>query len=973
MPVTSQIFNPEATFVRLEVERQPDVALLNQATMIGDIALRRVIILGIPGAGKTTLVEALHNTNPKINYISLGEISRNLDPDSMERKALDDLFAVGSPVGPSDLFLDLLEPHIDSAMGSGGGFILDGMPKKEAEVGPLLNFLAAKRATPEAIISCEVNAVVAYSRVLERPDRDGDPDNMEVFLNRTQVYLRSLENFKERLGNGGVPLLVVDTEKHSAASASFAINAIAKSSEAKPKFITKETATALIAEALAEHDDAKALNTYGVLFDDLLPEIDHAKACAIESDDDRLAYIEVALLLSEPSLKSTPLFLERLASNYIKTTLMSVSHLYESLQEELQLRHNGATEFSSADVADIFNQQLRLKTLIDTLQEEIIANESIESLTAKEAAANISELSHIENILKTRAVELGVDPADVSALDLMKLQPKLWGQLTSNQTIFSQDLNYRREANGIPGSHHSLLPFTKNKRAMSANSMGDYVPFIEAVSASENKYSSTFGFIHFIGMDDAGVAFGVEYPIMMHDSRLLALDSPIINRVLIQTDAFYGNHDLWHNLLPVFSKSFILHHPDAPLSYGDRLPGYLEFGNGLRSEKEEYEIGVAMAHATTQQERFRLDSKFEAQQTKLLIDSLESLKMLPEELRDRCDPVEAQGIVDYLACSIATKAYNVFPDNHQIYGTIERHLIELGVKQLEITSVEVSALLLSQGLLDKNKAAEIAGLNIADIDMLESLIREDPQFSSKLIKDCIDSTIPGRESGAEHIVGALRRWGVIATLADEPTAKLGVLDKSRWLAMTAPQRKQLKGHMEKVHGKSGYLFNSTVISDPRDLVLVQKQALGPDMAEYEYRMGVRRENQELGYRLYSLMFDDDQDVERLSRAELELLRKSSDTGQKLFANEALLGLDKLLDSLVKNTYSAGEDLISYLDSYAESLEIGENNKLALNRSIKDILDKYRELSQRELVHQQQRGISYADSARKINDEHMDIA
>ena len=68
--------------------------------------------------------------------------------------------------------------------------------------------------------------------------------------------------------------------------------------------------------------------------------------------------------------------------------------------------------------------------------------------------------------------------------------------------------------------------------------MGNYLPFVEAVSAGEGEFSSTFGFIHPIGMNKKGKLLGVEYPIMMHDQRLLDLKSPTIVDFLRTVDAF---------------------------------------------------------------------------------------------------------------------------------------------------------------------------------------------------------------------------------------------------------------------------------------------------------------------------------------------------------------------------------------------------------------------------------------------------
>lgn len=946
-------------------------------TDMGRLATMPVILLGIPGAGKTTLSNELQAIDPNINYISLGDISRSLDPESAHRKELDRLFALGKPVGLPELFLDIVEPHIDRAIDRSGGFILDGIPKKEEEINPLLRFLAEKDANPELVISCEVSPMLAYKRIVDRSAREGDPDTMNIFLNRTKVYLRDLDSFKTGLTNDGeIPLLVMDTSKHAPEPAARAVIALAGigSIEIDQGSETRSEQTRLY-ESLKSGNRADALRVIGPAFDDTLHNVDYGVLADPEATrEDKQAYVEAAMLLNDPRLQETPKFLSRMAGNYIDTTLMSIEHIHDSLLEEVTLRHG--EDFSEDHVVDVFSQQIMLKETIRALQEEIMSGHDLEALTEQEIQANLPELEHVENVLKSRAVNFGLNPDDISVSELMKLQPKLWGQLTSNKILFSPDLNYRRMANGIPGSHHSLLPFTQNKRALSANSMGEYIPFIEAVSATENEYSSTFGFIHFVGMDENGEAFGVEYPIMMHDRKLLSLGSPTVEEILKITDSFYFNHDLWHNMIPVYSSSFILHHPDAPLSFGGRLPAYKNFGLGMRSEKEEYEIGVAMSHARTQHERFAADPDVRSEQVGLLIDALSKLEGLNDELATKCTPEEIEGIVDYLASRIATKAYNVFPDDDPIYVEIKDRLHDLGVKPMELVAGAVADLLYMQGLLDPEKTENIlATFGVEATEEIRGAISGNTVIANTLIKECVDTTKQDRESGAEFIVEALESWGVLRALSEEPAVELDVIQKSRWLAMVAPQRQQLKGHMEKVHGKPGYKFNDEILEDPRDLVLMQKVALDADKNEYKYRQRARQENQRLSYEIYSLMFNDDQDMHSSVRSAFDALRLSSDIGLRLFSKEAAGMLDTVMHELVANTYGDLSEELDYLESYADSIisKADADTGRELSRTIRSVVRKYQMLAEREREHQRILGIKYSNASQQLTDENMTIS
>ena len=947
-------------------------------TDLGRLAAMNVVLLGIPGAGKTTLADELQILDENITYISLGEISRNLDPDSSQRKELDRLFSLGKPVGIPELFLDIVEPHIDRAISNGGGFLLDGIPKKAEEIDPLLHFLGEKNALPDLIVSCELPPVVAYARTTARLARAGDPDTTEIFLNRTKTYLRDMDTFKDALSNNGErPVIILDTDRHSPVAAARATLMLAglRREQVSENESREAVQITRLHEYLQNDNREEAFRIIGQEFDGTLKNIDYGMVFRSDMTyEDRTAYIEAAFLLQDPRLQDTPYFLKRLTENYISNTLGSIEHLYDSLKQEVGLRYGES--FTEDNVRDVYSQQLGLRDTIQELQERIVTGESLETLTNSEIALNLAELFHIEKVLVNRAVEYGLDPSDGDIETLMRLQPKLWAQLTSNQILFAPDNNYRSRSNGIQGSHHSLLPFTRNIRAMAANSMGQYIPFIEAVSATENKFSSTFGFIHFVGMDENGEAFGVEYPIMMHDRRLLDLKSQTINDVLKMTDEFYGNHDLWHNLLPVFSKNFILHHPDAPLSYGGRLKSYTDFGRDLREEKEEYEIGMAMMHARTQQERFAENPALRKRQETLILDSLDTLLNLPMELQGKCTPEEIDDIVDYLACKAATKAYNVFPDNDPIYTIIKEKLTALAVKPQPVSSSEVAELLLMQGLLNEEELSNILpNDHYPTLQEKRTAIHSDDTLASAVIRTSIDPTNEKRESGAEYLVETMQAWGILETLGTNPKAHLDVIQKSRWLAMTAPQRQQLKGHMEKVHGKAGYQFDDQTFTEPRDLILIQQNALRVDESEYQYRIAARQTNQQLSYGIYSLLFDDKQALHKESRAALDSLRTSKDTGQQLFAREATSMLDKIMHELVSNTYAPLDDELEYLESFSNaSADRGDNEQsVTLASTIRSILNQYRALAQQEHDHQHDKGITYVDASKRLTDEQMTIS
>lgn len=186
---------------------------LSEKEILYELSKKNIILLGIPGAGKTTLINDLQAKCTDINYISVGDISRNLPINSPERQYLNELFKKETPVGDPYFFLQLVETYIDNAINNEQGFILDGIPKKAEEIQPLKDFLAFKGITTDVVISCELPADEAYQRITLRDDRSGDEDSMAIFMNRTKIYLDNIDSFKTQLTEDGSNLIVLNTQQ----------------------------------------------------------------------------------------------------------------------------------------------------------------------------------------------------------------------------------------------------------------------------------------------------------------------------------------------------------------------------------------------------------------------------------------------------------------------------------------------------------------------------------------------------------------------------------------------------------------------------------------------------------------------------------------------------------------------------------------------------------------------------------------
>lgn len=925
-----------------------------------------IILLGIPGAGKTTLANNLSTINPDVNYISVGEISRSLPADSEQRKYLDQLFQAGSPVGIPEFFLDLIEPYVDACASKGEGFILDGIPKKHEEMQPLMTFMKNKGITIDMAVSCEVDPLHAYERVSERGPRHNDNDSMEVFANRTKIYLENLSIFKNTLQNEGAQLVTIDTTKLNESECAehfIAAVQLTRGESRQPEEIDFTEMISILTEAISAHDKTKIAVLLARHFDDTFTDIEDYSSIICDTPEMTRAYLEQKFLARDPLLAHTPYFLDKTVQNYLDTTLNSIFHVSQSLLDETAAL---AEEADPETIRNLVLEQLATRELLKNLQESMVDGRNFQDVINEEISLNSPDLEHTVRYLEDIADRYGVNKQLLTVDSIMKTQPELWGMLTSRRLLRATDTNYRRMANGVADSHHSLLPYNSTPRAMLANSMSNYLPFIEAISSSEYKYSSTFGFVHLIGMDDQGEAYSVEYPLMMYDRRLTTIGSSVLDETLEQIDSIYSNHDLWHNLIPVYADHFILHHPDAPLSYGGRRDEYLQFGKLMRSQKEEYEIGVAMAHAKTQQEQFAGNPILKDTQVGIVRSILSGSHELYNDLTAKgVSSTEAIDIVDFTVTKAIARLYNVLPPTDEIYHELGEHMKQLQLPKVVVDISDVAKILLQQGLVDRNALA------VGQSTLTNEDITADRALCIQVIKQARPD-MPHREPDAEYIYEALRDIGII-DMAENSTIELDGLEKVRWVAMKAPQREQLKGHMEKVHAKMGQfrLGADAAIADVRELIVMQQEALNKDAAHYLYRTSARKDNQRLSYETYSILFDDNQSTMAQARTELHELIYSGDAATQALGAKIASEIDSIIESLSSSSYAHTPDRIKEFQEIAIYLEAADYRNLAL--ALTQVSQKYLALHLNEARYQASLGTDYPNAAKNILNDQMSIA
>ena len=370
---------------------------ISDKEVLSALTKKNIIILGIPGAGKTTLVERLKKLDEDINYISVGDISRNLEPDSPERLYLDELFKSEAPIGDPRFFIELIEKDIDTALEDGKGFVLDGIPKKHEEVQPLLDFFESKGICTDAVILCKIDALEAYDRISSRDTRPGDQDSMATFINRTGVYLNDIDEFKDKLTLRGAPILELDTSNLDEDQCVEHLIAMARLNMNKQESLSYDINNLVM--ALQRGDRAEAAAELAPIFDEVsgqrLPYKELFSSDTTETQ--KMAIIEKSLLMQDPELSYTPKLLSRLADNYKSTTLGSIEHLVTSIIQELEAQSLPATEHS---VDAIVQEQLETKLLISELQKSLIDGKNFSHVIEGEINVNSEELRFISNALK---------------------------------------------------------------------------------------------------------------------------------------------------------------------------------------------------------------------------------------------------------------------------------------------------------------------------------------------------------------------------------------------------------------------------------------------------------------------------------------------------------------------------------------------------------------------------------------------
>ncbi len=164
-----------------------------------------IVMMGLPGAGKSTLVNSI---KPKPNYISLGEITRReLQTDSDLSKQIMAQFEHNNSWS-ADFVISIVAPHIVKFKDV--GFILDGLPRQRSEAEELVAWANRNGVRLDLALYLDVREEVALQRISQRDSSDR-LETPERYGKRMQAYLDERPLFSAIIDANVEKSLSIDT------------------------------------------------------------------------------------------------------------------------------------------------------------------------------------------------------------------------------------------------------------------------------------------------------------------------------------------------------------------------------------------------------------------------------------------------------------------------------------------------------------------------------------------------------------------------------------------------------------------------------------------------------------------------------------------------------------------------------------------------------------------------------------------
>lgn len=168
----------------------------------------KIILLGLPGAGKTSLINEIKKTTP-VNYVSIGEITRNhLEKNSLMAPRLRELFETSDP-WPSDFSVELVMPYLLNS-----GYILDGVPRKLAEGAAYIQQASGANVLATCALWLDISPRESLRRILT-PERKSRPEKLQHYEQRIFMQVAETQPLVDLLEQNNIIPYKIDSERNS--------------------------------------------------------------------------------------------------------------------------------------------------------------------------------------------------------------------------------------------------------------------------------------------------------------------------------------------------------------------------------------------------------------------------------------------------------------------------------------------------------------------------------------------------------------------------------------------------------------------------------------------------------------------------------------------------------------------------------------------------------------------------------------
>lgn len=529
-----------------------------------------------------------------------------------------------------------------------------------------------------------------------------------------------------------------------------------------------------------------------------------------------------------PFSQSYPFATEHFIASAVHHELDCLVHILKSVCQEYPLRFKQKT-FTPEGVSDILYEVFSLNQKFKELKSLFPARYSLHELTRRERMRNSDELF----LIATEVKKLLRSEMDTLSLveKLYSFQTRYWQMITSTDMIIIPDYNYRRHVNGTDNQPHSLHPFPDFDDDIMMSSLGEYTAFIEASTSTTVKgYNSSFGFVHMNHIDKDGNPFQVEFPVIMVDERILAVQHPMLKDVISYDLEVKSHHDLLHHLIPVYADHFILHHPDAPIEFGGKLDDYVNFGKKSRLFKEEYELTLGVALRQLKEHQEMLQPGYIEEQIEKLLHNLKRISRVSDDvLKDTVGSQQVSHIITFLATIYLSRCLTIYDIRKHDFDSVKAFVRRMPIDQLTVKLSDI---------LDR---LHMIGVTLQHIQSPEEFIG--------ILKNGITTSDPE----VLLIVDYLREIFVPAEIKGS-AFKLGNWESTLWRILCMPQRKQHFAYTARVTAKNYMYFGAEELITPFELIARQFNILQKDIKEYEQRFYLRQRTSELLMSIFNTIY-----------------------------------------------------------------------------------------------------------------------